>query len=86
MGTLFIQTRETTDGTWLYIKDALKQVQTLLYHGDKFELFSLQYVFDQGTKPNMFTIVKFQKRKTAKLVNAGNNRFLISRLYEKKIW
>ena len=31
MGSLLVQTRETTERTWLYIKDALKQDQTLLY-------------------------------------------------------
>ena len=32
--TLFIETKETTEGTCLYIKDPLKQEQTLLYKGD----------------------------------------------------
>ena len=30
MGTLFIQTRETTEGSWLYFKEPLKQGETLL--------------------------------------------------------
>ena len=30
MGTLFIQTRETTEGSWLYFTEPLKQGETLL--------------------------------------------------------
>ena len=37
MGTLFIETREANEGTWLYFKDPLKEEQTLLYQGDTFE-------------------------------------------------
>ena len=34
METLFIQNRETTEGTWLHFEDPLKQEQTLLYQAD----------------------------------------------------
>ena len=37
MGILFIETRDTTEGRWLYFKDTLKQEQTMLYQADKFE-------------------------------------------------
>ena len=40
IGTLSIVTKKTTDGTWLYFKDTLKQEQILLYQGDTFELDS----------------------------------------------
>ena len=42
MGTLFIQTRETIEATWLYFKDPLIHEQTLLYQGDTFESDPLQ--------------------------------------------
>ena len=54
MGTLFIQTRETTERTWLCSEDPLKQEQVLFYQADTFELDSVQYTFDQDTKPSMF--------------------------------
>ena len=38
---MFIQTRETSEGTWFFL-EPLKQEQTLLYQGDKFELDSVQ--------------------------------------------
>ena len=57
MGTLFIETREANEGTWLYFKDPLKQEQTLLYQADTFEIDSVQYLFDQDKKPNILTIV-----------------------------
>ena len=41
MVALFIQTRETTEETWLYSKDPLNLEQTLLYQGDTFELGSM---------------------------------------------
>ena len=50
MGTLFTETREANEGTWLYFKDPLKQEQTLLYQGDTFEIDSVQYLFDQDKK------------------------------------
>ena len=50
MGSLFIETREANEGTWLYFKDPLKQEQTLLYQGDTFEIDSVQYLFDQDKK------------------------------------
>ena len=49
--TLFIQTRKTTGGTCLYFKDLLNQELTLSNQGDKFELVSVQYKFDQDTNP-----------------------------------
>ena len=47
MGTLFIETSEANEGTWLYFIDPLKQEQTVLYQGDTFEIDSIQYLFDQ---------------------------------------
>ena len=75
MENSFIQTRETTVGTWFYFKDPLKEEQILLYQGDTFELDSVQNIFDQDTKPNMFTIFKFSNQTTAKIVNAGNSKY-----------
>ena len=81
MGTLFFQ---TTEGTWLYFKDPLNQGQNLLYQRDMFELDSVQYIFDQDTNPNMFTLVKFSNLTTAKIVNAGNNKYVNRKLGEKR--
>ena len=64
---LFIVTRETFEGTWLSFKAALNQEDT-------FELDSVKYLFDQDTKPNLFTIVNFSNSSTTKKVNAGNNK------------
>ena len=41
MVALFIQTRETTEETWLYFEDPLNLEQTVLYQGDTFELGSM---------------------------------------------
>ena len=71
MRTLFIQTRETTEGTALYFKNPLKQEQTLLYQ-KKTLIYSIQYISDQFTQANMFTIFKFPNSTTAEIVNAGN--------------
>ena len=84
MGTLFIETREANEGTWLYFKDPLKQEQTLLYQGDTFEIDSVQYLFDQDKKPNILTIVKFSDLITAKIVRAGNKKYLTSKLDRKR--
>ena len=43
MGTLFTETREANEGTWLYFKDPLKQKQILLYQGDTIEIDSVKY-------------------------------------------
>ena len=83
LGTLFIETREANEGTWFYFKDRLKQEQTLLYQGDTFEIDSVQYFFDQGRKPNILTIVKFSDLITAKIVHAGNKKYLFSKLDRK---
>ena len=80
MGTLFIETREANEGTWLYFKDPLKQEQTLLYQGDTFEIDSVHYFFDQDKKPNILTIVKFSDSITAKRVRAGNKNYFTSTL------
>ena len=58
------------------------QKQTLLYQRDMFELVSVQYIIDQETKPNMFTIVKFSNWTTAKIFIAGNKKYLTSKLEE----
>ena len=84
MGTLFIETTEANEGTWLYFKDPLKQEQTLLYQGDPFELDSVQYFFDQDKKPNILKIVKFSDSITAKTVRAGNKKYLTSTLDRKR--
>ena len=84
IGTLFIETREANEGTWLYFKDHLKQEQTLLYQGDTFEIDSVQYLFDQDKKPNILTIVKFSGSITAKIVRAGNKKYLTSKLDRKR--
>ena len=84
MGTLFIETREANERTWLYFKDPLKQEQTLLYQGDTFELDSVQYFFDQDKKPNILTIVIFSDSITAKIVRAGNKKYLTSSLDRKR--
>ena len=89
MGTSFIETREANEGTWLYFKDPVKQEQTLLYQGDTFEievqLYNIQYniFFDQDRKPNILTIVKFPDSITAKIVRAGNQKYLTSTLVRK---
>ena len=83
METLFIETREANEGTWLYFKDPLKQEQTLLYQGDTFEIDSVQYLFDQFKKPNILTIVKFSGSIQAKIVRAGNKKYLTSKLDKK---
>ena len=44
-GTLFIETREANEGTWLYFKDPLKQEHTFLYRGDTFKIDSVQNHF-----------------------------------------
>ena len=72
MGSLFIETREANERIWLYFEDPLKQVQTLLYQGDTFEIDSVQNFFDQDKKPNVLTIVNFSDSITAKTVRAGN--------------
>ena len=50
MGTLFIETREANEGTWLYFKNPWKQEQTLLYQEDTFEIDLVQYLFNQDKK------------------------------------
>ena len=85
LGTLFIETREATEGTWLYFKDPLKQEQALLYQGDTFEIDSVQYFFDPDKKPNILTIVKFSDSITAKIVRDGNKNYLTSTLDRKRI-
>ena len=57
IGTLFIETREAKEGTWLFFKDPLKQAQTFLYQGGTFEIYSVQYLFDKYKKPIILTIV-----------------------------
>ena len=84
MGTLFIETTEANEGTWLYFKDPLKQEQTLLCQGDTFEIDSVQYLLDQYKKPNTLTIVKFSDSITAKLVRVGNKKYLTSKLDRKR--
>ena len=84
MVTLFIQTREANEGTWLYFKDPLKPEQTLLYQGDTFEIDSVQHFFDKDKEPNILTIVKFSESITAKIVGSGNKKYLTSTLDKKK--
>ena len=84
LGTLFIETREANEGTWLYFKDPLKQEQTLLYQGDTFEIDSVRYLFDQNKKPNILTIVKISDSITAKRVRAGSKKYLTSKLDKKR--
>ena len=62
----------------------MKQEQTLLYQGDTFEINSVQYLFDQDKKPNILTIVKFSDSITAKIVRAGNKKYLTSKLDRKR--
>ena len=50
MGTLFIQTREANEGTWLYFKELLKQEQTLLYQGETSAIDSIQFFVRPGEK------------------------------------
>ena len=47
MRTFIFETREATEGIWLYFKDPLKQEQTLLYPEDTIEVDSVHYLFDQ---------------------------------------
>ena len=84
LATLFIETREADEGTWLYFKDPLKQEQNLLYQGDTFDIDSLQYLFDRDQKTNILTIVKFSDSITAKIVHAGNKIYLTSKLDRKR--
>ena len=81
---MFIETREENEGTWLYFKEPLKQEQTLLYQGDTFERDSVQYLFDQDKKLNILTIVNFSDSLTAKIVRAGNKKYLTSKLDRKR--
>ena len=80
LATLFNETREANEGTWLYFKDPLNKEQTLLYRGDTFEIDSVQYLFDQDKKPNILTIVIFSDSITAKIVRAGNKKYLTGKL------
>ena len=84
MGNLFIESREANEWTWLYFKDSLKQEQTFLYQGETFEIDSVQYLFDQGKKPNILTIVKFSDSIATKIVRAGNKNYLTSKLERKR--
>ena len=61
-----------------------EQEQTLLYQGVLFETDSVQYLFDQDKKPNILTIVKFSDSITAKIVGAGNKKYLTTTLDRKK--
>ena len=58
MGTLFNESRETSDGIGIYFEDPLKQEQISLCQGGTFELDSIQIFFDQDTKQNLYRIVK----------------------------
>ena len=62
----------------------MKQEQTLLYQGDTFEIDSVRYLFDQDKKPNILTIVKFSDSVVAKIVRAGNKKYLTSKLDRKR--
>ena len=55
----------------------------MLYQGDTFEIDSVQYLFDQDKKPSILTIVKFSDSITAKIVRAGNEKYLKSKLDRK---
>ena len=52
------------------LKTLRNKVKYSYIRGTKVVLDSVQNIFDQNTKPNMFTIVKFLSSTTAKLVNA----------------
>ena len=80
MGTLFIETREANEGTWLYFKDPLKQEQILLFQGDTFDIDSVQYLFDQEKKPNILTIVKFSDS-----IKTKNSPRLEQKILDKQI-
>ena len=67
----------------LLTEKPLKQEQSLLNEIDKLYIDSVQNLFDQSTKRNMYTMVKFSKSATANTVNAGNNIYLTSNLDEK---
>ena len=56
----------------------------MLYPGDTFVIDSVQYLFDQDKKPNNLTIVKFSDSITAKIVHAGNKKYLTSTLDRKR--
>ena len=77
---MFIETRETTEGIWLFFKEPLKQEQTLIYQGDTFELDSVQCIFDNDTRPNMSMIVKNSNPTTTEIDKARNKRYLSSKL------
>ena len=72
MGTLFNESRETTDGTGIYFKDRLKQEQILLCQIDTFKLYSVQNFFEHDTKPNVSTKVNFSNSTTPYIINAGS--------------
>ena len=56
----------------------------MLYQGDTFEIDSVQNFFDEDKKPNILTIVKFSDSITAKIVRAGNKKYLTSTLDRKR--
>ena len=62
----------------------MKQGKNFLCQGDTFELESVQYMFDQDRKLNMFTLVRFSNSTKAKIVNGGNNRCLTSKVDGKR--
>ena len=81
-GTIFVETRETTEGFWLFSKEPMKQEQTLLYQGDTFELDSVQCIFYNDTSmiANMSMIFKYSNPTTTEIDRARNNRYFSSKL------
>ena len=84
MGTLFIETREANEGTWLCFKDPLKQKETLLYQGDTFEIDSVHYLIDHNKKQNTLTIVIFPDPITAKKSPRWKQKILDEQIRQKK--
>ena len=67
-----------------YILKTLETGAALLYQAETFEIDSIQYLIDQDKKLNILTIVKFSDSITAKIVRAGNKKYLTSKLDRKR--
>ena len=56
----------------------------MLCQGDTFNTDSVQYLFDRDKKPNILKTGKFSDSITAKIVRAGNRRYLTSKVDRKR--
>ena len=56
----------------------------MLCQGDTFNTDSVQYLFDRDKKPNILKTGKFSDSITAKIVRAGNRRYLTNKVDRKR--